>query len=227
MAFCTSCGGQLADGAKFCTACGTAQAGSQAVVTAPTAAAAAPAPASGTDQAAPKKKGGILKIILIILGILFLIGVLAIGAVVWWVKKSFNVSQDGDKATISTPFGTVSTNNDASKVAEELGVEVYTDATPVKEGTVSGSFAGITVATAVFETSDSMDQVEEFYKTRFPKSTITNADENTRSMLFSNDKGLITILLKNDGGRTKIEISRVQGEKGNASGEGSGEGSSE
>jgi hypothetical protein len=62
--FCSSCGATLADGVKFCPACG----GTAPGVGAPS----VPPPASGG--------GGVVKIILIILGVVALLGVLMIGS---------------------------------------------------------------------------------------------------------------------------------------------------
>jgi hypothetical protein len=140
--------------------------------------------------------------------------VLVGGAATYYISKrihQFKVEQRGDAATVKTPWGAISSNTDASKVAQELGVDVYPRATALKEGASSVNFGGMSVATAAFESNDSIDQVEQFYKGRFPRSTISVADESSRTMVVAGDKGMISIVMKSEDGKTKIEISRTTG----------------
>ncbi len=73
--FCTSCGTQIAEGTRFCTGCGALQ--NQAGVPA---AAAAPAPAPIPPAA---KSSSALKVILVVVGIFFLMGALALVSVIY------------------------------------------------------------------------------------------------------------------------------------------------
>jgi hypothetical protein len=188
------------------------------------------APAPQPVAAAPAKQGGgALKTVLIVIGVVVVLMVLVAGGLIGTgiyfahkLKDGVHVEQSGDNATVKTPWGNFSATNDPAKVAEQLKVDVYTHATPLREGSSSGNFGGISVATARFETSDSMDQVEQFYKARYPKSTMSTADENSRTMMFDNDTGMITVILRNEDGRTRIEISRLTG-TGKKSGESSTE----
>ena len=66
--FCSGCGTSMADGVKFCPSCGKA---SGVAATSPMAGAPIPPPASG---------GGAMKIILIVVGVIALIGMLALGS---------------------------------------------------------------------------------------------------------------------------------------------------
>ena len=71
MAFCNSCGAQLADGTKFCNKCGAA------VSTAPGAGAMAPSPAA---PATTQGSNTALKIVLAVVGVFVFIGVLMAGS---------------------------------------------------------------------------------------------------------------------------------------------------
>lgn len=97
--FCTKCGGPLTEGMKFCPACGansgvpSVPAAHAPVVQAPVAhvaqplAVAAPRPAPATHAAeAPAARSGhpFLKIVLTVLGIMFFLGVLTVGAGVYF-----------------------------------------------------------------------------------------------------------------------------------------------
>lgn len=227
MAFCTSCGAQIADGVKFCTSCGAAQTSTSQPAVSPAApasaaATAAAAPAAATAQPAPKKGSG-LKIVLIVLGIIFALILLVIVGVVGTgvyfahkLKQSVNVTQNGDTATISTPMGEIGGSTDTDKVLEQLGSDlIYPGATPLKEGTSSGTFAGITAVNAFFESSDSVDQVAEFYHSKYPKATLAGSAPEGRTLIFNTDKGTVTVVVKEDAGKTKITVSRIEGKKGN------------
>jgi len=214
MAFCTSCGTKLVEGTKFCTGCGAPQSvASEPATPATVASAAAPAPAAAAPLPA-ESGGGVLKIILILLAVIVGLVIIVGGAATYYITKrvhQIRVEQSGDNATVKTPWGTVSSNADPGKVAEDIGVDVYPGATMLKEGASSVNFGGMSVATANFESSDSIDQVEKFYKARFPKSNISVADENSRTMVMTTNKGMVTLVLKNEDGKTRIEISRTSG----------------
>ncbi len=191
---------------------------------APVAAAPQPAPeqAAPADAAPaqPAKKSNALKIILIVLGVLVLIGVLIVGAVAvggyFAYKKGKEVLQSqqttNGEVNINTPFGDINTSEDAGKIAAQMGVAVYPGATPLTEGTASSSFGGISVMSAAFETGDSIDQVEQFYKAKFPSASVSASEDNKRAMVFGTPKGLVTLTLRSLDGKTKIDISRLEGD---------------
>src|SRR5512133_1544761 len=180
MAFCTGCGAQIEDTAKFCPACGTrvpeaVAPGAQSSTTgagyvgtgaAPTAAASvtpvapvAPAArAASTVQpvAAPSRGGSAVKVIIIVLVIIVGLALLAFAGLFWAtykVKKAIRIEQRGENATVSTPWGKVTSNQDSAKVAKEMGFEIYPGAKPLP-GASAVSFGGSTVGSAEFETDD-------------------------------------------------------------------------
>ncbi len=215
MAFCTSCGAQIADGAMFCTGCGAAQTQTPQTVASSQTAAAAPV-AAATVQPEPKQGGSALKVVLIVLAVVFGLIILGIAAAVGvgvYIAKNSKVHQHGKDATISTPFGEVSTTTDPSKVAEQIGVEVYPGATPWGQGASVGTFGGMSVANAMFESDDSIDQIEQFYTSKYPNSRVNAGGGNNRTMIFDTEQGKVTIVLMQEGSKTKIHISRVNGAK--------------
>ena len=82
--FCSGCGTAIADGVKFCPACGKAAGPAEAPAAAPLYPS-SPAPASG---------GGALKIILIVLGILALIGILMLGSCFYFAYRVKKVAHE-------------------------------------------------------------------------------------------------------------------------------------
>jgi hypothetical protein len=236
MAFCTGCGAQIDETTKFCPACGTrvpdavapgsqpsatgaAYAGTGAAAT--TAASSTPAapvaqsPRAGTVQpvAAPSGGGSAVKVIIIVLVIIVGLALLAFAGVFWAgykLKKAIRVEQSGENATVSTPWGKVSSNQDSTKVAKEMGFEIYPGAKPLP-GASAVSFGGSTVGSAEFESDDPIDKVGKFYSSRYPKSTINSADEGNQTIMASTDKGMMTIVLEKQGSGTKISLSRIGG----------------
>jgi hypothetical protein len=129
MAFCNSCGATLGSDAKFCNKCGAATDGTSV---APALSASAPASAEAVPA---KARGGssALKIVLIIVGVVVLLGVLAVASVgffFWHVARHSHVSQDGDNVKVETPFGTVESSKDPNQAVKDLGVDIYPEPRP-------------------------------------------------------------------------------------------------
>ncbi len=198
MAFCNSCGAQLADGTKFCSKCGAA-------VTA------APVASQPIAPGPPPSKGGssALKIILVIIGIIVLLLILSMvtcGIVFHRIAKSARVSQKGDNVKVETPFGNMETSSDPEKTAEELGIEIYPGAQVQKAGTASVTFGSFHTVTANFESSDPVEKVCDFYRSKFPGASVNSSDQNQCSII-SGEKGnstTITVQSNGDGSRFSI-----------------------
>ncbi len=201
MAFCNSCGAALKPGTQLCNQCGAAIA------------AGAVAPAAAPAPAAPPTGGGSgLKIILIVVAVIVVIGVLGVvtlGIIGVHIARSTHVHQEGDHVRVDTPFGTVETSQDPQKVAQEIGVDIYPGAQPLKNASTSATFGAVHTATAVFQSSDSLDKVCSFYKSRFPNSTVTTSDQNRCTIVSNDPKNMITISIEADGEMTKFSITTV------------------
>lgn len=219
MAFCTSCGATLEGAGKFCTKCGaaTGASGLQSTATAsPSGAAARPAMAAASAAGAPASGGGALKVILIVIAVI--IGVIVLGGAVigfgvWRLASRSHIEAGKDGARIETPFGTVESNTNTTEALRKLGVDVYPGARPLPGG-AAVSMGAMSTVTGQFETPDSPDLVEAFYKARFPRSNINVSDQNQRTMVFATPgKGMMTIVIEPQGNMTHITISNVGGGK--------------
>jgi hypothetical protein len=184
------------------------------------AAAAKPATATTVPAAtAPVSGGGALKVILIVVAII--IGVIVLGGAVigfgvWRIASRSHVEAGKNGARIQTPFGTVESNNDTSAALRKLGIDVYPGARPLPGG-AAVSMGSMSTVTAQFETPDSADLVEAFYKARFPRSNINVSDQNQRTLVFiTPEKGMMNIVIQPQGNMTHITISNVAGVKGMA-----------
>jgi hypothetical protein len=206
MAFCNSCGANIAPGTRFCNKCGAA------VLTSSPAPAAATSAPPAVSSPAPASGGGALKAILIVVGVIVLfiiLGVTSIAFFAWRVAHHTRVRHDGDNVKVETPFGTVETTKDPQDAARNLGVDLYPGAEVLKEGSVSMTFGTVHTAALNFETSDSVDKVCSFYKPKFPNATVVTSEADQCTIVSNDHKNMITIIAKIQSGKTRIVITNV------------------
>jgi hypothetical protein len=163
-----------------------------------------------TQAAAPKSGGGALKIILIIVAVLVVLGIIGMAGVTYvGYKIAKGVHREGSKARIETPFGTVETNQDPQEIARRTGVEVYPGAKAMGSGIVSSNMGGAKTVAANLETDDSVDQVAEFYKSRFPNPQVSQGNSDRYSIVAGDEHHMTTIGITGMGGKTHISIAVV------------------
>lgn len=209
--FCSKCGVELSPGAQSCTACGTPVA-APAVVLTPVQTVAAPA----------KSGSSALKIVLIILAVVIGLGILAMGAVgffVWRVAHAVHVSGNGSNVTLNTPGGTITTNNSETYSASDLGTDIYPGAVSGKGGMRMSLPTG-TMVSAVYLTGDSKDQVLAFYKTRFGSnaSVFDSSDGTVLTVNKGQQESVVVTITKGAGdnsGKTEIHIVHTTSTKSN------------
>ncbi|HVI10349.1 MAG TPA: hypothetical protein VND65_18820 [Candidatus Binatia bacterium] len=210
MAFCNSCGGELAGGARFCAKCGS-----------PILASSPDLPPRGAvpSAAAPAPAGNnFLRIALIVIAAFLVMGILAAAALGsflhHWARRA-RVRHDGDNVRVETPFGTVETTKDPQAAARNLGVDLYPGATYEKDGSSSAVVGGVATVALNAETTDSPRQVCDFYQPKFPKAMVVSREGNECTIVSSDSKNMITIAAKSDGGKTRISITDVSKAGGN------------
>jgi hypothetical protein len=214
MAFCNSCGANIAPGTRFCNKCGaTVVASSPAPSGTPPAAVSSTPPVSTAPTTpAPASGGGALKAILIVVGVIVLVGILGVaslGFFAWRVARHTRVRQEGDNVKVETPFGTVQSTSDPQAAAHDLGVDPYPGAQVLKEGATSVTFGAVHTAALNFESSDSVDKVCSFYKPKFPNAMVMASEANQCTIVSNDQKNMITISVKAEGDKTRIVISNV------------------
>jgi hypothetical protein len=203
MAFCNSCGAVLNPDTKFCNKCGVAVAAGPAapgVTMSPI----PPPPSKGTSSA--------LKIVLIVVAVFVVIAVLGIttiGIIGYRVAKGSHVSQNGDHVKVDTPFGSVESSKDPDQTAKDLGVDLYPGSQVQKNGAASVTFGSMHTVAANFESSDSIDKVCEFYKSRFPGAKVTTSDQNQCTIVSTDQQNIITINVQASGDNSKFQITNV------------------
>jgi hypothetical protein len=62
---------------------------------------------------------------------------------------------------------------------------------------------------ANFESSDSVDKICNFYKSRFPAANVTTSDQNRCTLVSNDQKNMITINVQGGGDTTKFQITNV------------------
>jgi zinc ribbon protein len=188
----------------------------------------APPPyAAGQPGPPAKKSGGALKVVLIVLGVIVILIVVGVVGVGLFIKKTVldNVSVKegpGGKAEVSinTPKGQIKLNTKQEISEEKLGVPIYPGAKAEEgagsfsitgEGEKSGTFGG-----ASFTTTDSVDQVVEFYKGRLGNKVnafdSTSGGKHTVVLNVSTQNSWKTITIEDEGtGVTKIAVASLSG----------------
>ena len=206
MAFCNSCGATLDAGTKFCNKCGAA------VPVSTPATAASPAPGTPTP---PAQGSSALKIILIVVGVVVLLGILAIGSLTVvgiWIAKKSRVEQRNGKVTVESPLGNVEASDDPADVEKTLGDYMYPGSHPIKGGASSATFGSMHTVSAQLETDDGADKVAEFYRSKFPNANYSGTQGGTYTIVSSDpsSKTWTTITVSPGGdATTRIQISRV------------------
>jgi hypothetical protein len=218
--FCTKCGTAVSTDTQFCTACG-----------APTAAAAtgyappAPVPYSqpyAPPSAAPPSSGGsALKIILIIVAVFIGLGILGVAIfsfTMWRVARAIHVEGNGDKMTLQTPGGTISTSQSKTYSAAELGTDIYPGAQN-GHGSMKMDLPTGSMVTGIFVTSDSKDQVLDFYKSRFGSgASVMDTGETAILTIKKGEQESVMVTISQKAseanGKTRISIMHTKTSKG-------------
>src|ERR1700730_4787411 len=198
MAFCNSCGATLEAGARFCPKCGA---------TAPMV-----VPATVPPPVAAPSQGSALKIILIVVAVIFVLGVLGMGTLVFVVRRAAQNShvrnKDGN-VRVETPFGTVQSTNNPDEASRNLGIDLYPGARVLKGNTAS--IGGMHTVEAEFESDDWAEKVMGFYSSKLPNANVTTKDRDHYAIVSTDNNNLITIKIEPEDGKTRIKIANVTG----------------
>ncbi|MGA9390220.1 MAG: zinc ribbon domain-containing protein [Candidatus Sulfotelmatobacter sp.] len=216
MAFCNACGTSITPGTGFCSKCGAPILAST-LPPSPAAGTVPPVtstPASSIPPVSPSQGGGggALKVVLIVVGVVVLLGILGIaslGLFAWRMAHHTRVHQDGNNVRVETPFGNVETTKDPAEAARNLGVDLYPGADVSRNGAASATFGSMHTVSLSAETTDSVDKVASFYKSKFPNAMVTSSDAGRCTIVSNDHRNIVTINIDAEGGRTKIQITNV------------------
>jgi len=199
MAFCNSCGTTLNPDAQFCSKCGAAV--TPGIYT----------PAPAPQATATRGSSSALKIVLTVVGVIVIIGVLGIATISFvavHIARNSHVTQQGDHVTVQTPFGTISAN-DSDQAVKDLCVDVYPGAQALKEGASDATMGPAHFVVVNFESSDSVDQVCSFYKSKILGATVNTSDNNHCTIVSKEPLRMVTIKIEGSGNTTKFQAACV------------------
>jgi zinc-ribbon domain len=204
--FCSKCGAELSPDTRFCQGCG-----------APTGLAVPPVGAAHAGQvplapgpAVTAPSSGTLKVVLIIVGAIVCLGMLSAFAVMfglWRISRSVHVDRAGGM-TITTPAGKFSSGrtSTAHLSESEVGAPIYPGAVAEEGGFKLGGDSG-TMATYVFRTSDSVQQVLAFYRDKFgPKTSVVETPQGGIVTAAKNDNEGVMVTVGRDENEDKTSI---------------------
>ena len=93
-------------------------------------------------------------------------------------------------------------------MASALGADMYPGATTVGEGASDVNIAGKHIVSANLSTTDSPEKVADYYKQKYPRSLITEA-EGKHNIVYKDGQTMLTIAIEGEGDKTMIHISRI------------------
>ena len=193
--YCGKCGAELPAGSPTCTACGTPVAGGAAAYQPVVPAAPAAVPVA---VAPPAKSGGALKIILIIVAIVVGMGIIGASVVIYGLYRVGKAVQ----SSASSP---------QTFSASDLGIDPYPGAEPAAKGGMKMNIAGVSMVTAIYSTSDSKDQVVNYYKDKLGSQAdvMESGDSATFSLKRGTNESVVVTVKENSpqaNGKTQIVI---------------------
>lgn len=202
MAFCNSCGASLSPDAQFCSRCGV------------TTGAPAASPSTAVPPATPAGRSGNsgVKIVLIVVGVIVLLGGLGIASLTvigLHFARHSHLSQQEDHINLETPFGNVEASKDPDKAVQDLGVEVYPGAEVQKDGASTTTVGSLHTVTASFQSSDSVDRVCSFYRSKFPASKVVSMSQHHCTIVSNDPNNMITVNVETSGGGSRFHITSV------------------
>jgi hypothetical protein len=166
-----------------------------------------------------RPSSNILAIVLLLLALIVVVS----GIVVWgglrYLSRGVRVhvnEANGKQVSVQTPIGSFEVKKDVNEA--QLALPIYPGATRLKDddsATVNMSFGGeqgVHVVVAKFETTDDLDNVRRFYQDQVGAEVtkFTGKDSEGKTVFEikrKNQERIIT--LKSTGGRTRIELVRV------------------
>jgi zinc ribbon protein len=225
--FCTKCGTAVSSETQFCTSCGAPVAAGGNGPVAPPITAAAVYPQSTYSQPAypqsttpPSSGASAVKIILIVVAAL--IGLCILGSIIfaftmWRVARSIRVEGPNGQVTVNTPGGSITTNRSQTFTSSELGTDVYPGAQSTR-GSMKMDLPTGSMVTGVFITSDSKEQVVDFYKGKFGSGASVYDTANGALLTLNRDNQesvMVTVSANSsqDGGKTRISIVHTRSNK--------------
>lgn len=163
------------------------------------------------------RHGGILAGVLLMVLVLGILSIAALTTGLYCVDHLRVTDRDGDETTIETPFGSLHVRENSRFDPKHMGVPIYPGAVREDDSRKLASFRfdfgdvhkAFAVTAATYRTSDSVEQVTNFYRSELPHWLISTKDNGGLQMSFTRHGYKRLVAICEDDGQTRIALASV------------------
>jgi hypothetical protein len=165
------------------------------------------------------RRGGALAGIILVVLMLGLLGIAALVATGLYVADHVSVTESRahGETTVETPFGTIRVRDNARLGPRNMGVPIYPGAVREEGSRKLASFhfdfgdvhKGFAVSAAEYRTSDSVDQVTDFYRGELPHWLISQKEDGCTQLSFTKHGYKRFVAIYEDAGETRIALASL------------------
>lgn len=166
-----------------------------------------------------KRRGGAIAGIILMILIVGLVGIAALVSTGLYVARNIRVTDHDDRnsATVETPFGSLRVRDNARFDPKHLGVPIYPGAVREHDarklaslrfdfGDVHKAFA---LSAAEYRTSDSVDQVTDFYRSELPHWLVSQKENGCMQLSFTRGGYKRFVAIFDRDGETRIALASM------------------
>jgi hypothetical protein len=165
------------------------------------------------------RHGGVMAGVMLTVLMLGALGIAALVAMGLFVADHVSVTRNmapGD-TTVETPFGSVRVRDNARLDPKHMGVPIYPGAIRVHDSRNLASFhfdfgdvhKAFAISAAEYRTSDSVDQVTDFYRDQLPHWLISQKENGCMQLSFTRHGYRRFVAIHEDDGETRIALASV------------------
>jgi hypothetical protein len=165
------------------------------------------------------RRGGALAGIVLMVLMLGVLGIVALVGTGLYVADHVSVTEASarDETTVETPFGTVRVRDNARIDPKHLGVPIYPGAVREHDAHTLASLhfdfgdihKGFAVSAAEYRTSDSVDQVTDFYRGELPHWLFSQREDGRMQLSLTKHGYKRFVAIYEDDGETRIALASV------------------
>jgi len=165
------------------------------------------------------RRGGVIAGVMLTVLLLGTLGIAALVAMGLFVADhvSFTAYATPGGTTVETPFGTVRVRDHDRLDPKLLGVPIYPGAVRVHDSHNFASFhfdfgdvhKAFAISAAEYRTSDSVDQVTDFYRDQLPHWLISQKENGCMQLSFTRHGYRRFVAIHEDDGETRIALASV------------------
>lgn len=167
------------------------------------------------------QRGGTLARVLLGIAIILMVGIGGLALTALFLARSIQVTATengkGKTLRVETPVGSMNLRAGEGLDPKTIGVPLYPGAERDRPGQSTdidldfgGDQHGLSIHAGKFFTSDSEDQVVQYYRERLPNWRVHNKRPRRGVVMESNDRGYKRIVtIQREGGRTRIALASI------------------